>query len=323
MTTPLFSTYRQGENRVTSTLLAVLQRLSLPNIDRILQALLEDEGFNLIAFENQPKLKESTPDARIATGPSILVETKTARNAVNNRQLNSHLGNALPGEKLLLLTPDDLPPPGLNSQIIWSNFKTLVGVVEDILGDDTEPPSENESFLLREFIRMLRQDGLLDSTESRVMVLGARLAWPMYERLSVYRCGPDKPMRAIRDSDYLAFYVGGKIQHLVPRILSVVDSIDVTKKEETESLEAGARRHAEELRQRIDYHKQGHEFSRAFKVMFLSGPTDDETVNLAKPIINDKRDKNGDPTPFTFGQPRYVTLKSLQKASRTSELEFC
>ena len=167
MTTPLFSTCRQGENRVTSTLLAVLQRLSLPNIDWILQALLDDEGFNLIAFENQPKLRDSIPDARIATGPSILVGTKTACNAVNNRLLNHHLSNALPGEKLLSLTPDGLPPPELNSQIIWSNFKTLVGVIDDILGDDTEPPSEN-----------------------RVMVLGARLAWPMYERLSVYRCRP-------------------------------------------------------------------------------------------------------------------------------------
>jgi hypothetical protein len=32
MTTSLFSTYRQGENRVTSTFLAVLERLSLPHI---------------------------------------------------------------------------------------------------------------------------------------------------------------------------------------------------------------------------------------------------------------------------------------------------
>ena len=81
MTTPLFSTYRQGENRITATLLAVLQRLSLPNIDRILQALLEDTAFSLVTFDNQPKGKESTPDARIGTGSAIWVETKTARNA--------------------------------------------------------------------------------------------------------------------------------------------------------------------------------------------------------------------------------------------------
>ena len=55
----------------------------------------------------------------------------------------------------------------------------------------------------------------------------------------------------------------------------------------------------------------------------ILGPSDDETIKLEKPIVNDKKDKNGKPTPFTFGQPRYVTLKSLEEASRTSELELC
>ena len=70
MTTPLFSTYRQGENRVTATFLAVLQRLSLPNIDRILQRLLweDEESYNLVSFENQIRTKGSVPDARNPDG---------------------------------------------------------------------------------------------------------------------------------------------------------------------------------------------------------------------------------------------------------------
>lgn len=88
MTTPLFSTYRQGENRVTATFLAVLQRLSLPNIDRILQRLLwEDrETYNLVSFENQVRTKESVPDAKIRMGNTIWIETKTARNSVESDQ---------------------------------------------------------------------------------------------------------------------------------------------------------------------------------------------------------------------------------------------
>ena len=323
MTTPLFSTYRQGENRVTATLLAVLQRLSLPNIDRILQALLEDTAFSLVTFDNQPKGKESTPDARIGTGSAIWVETKTARNAVRGLQVKNHLNSLRPEENLLLLTPDEEAPAGLDDRVAWSNFRTLSGAVEDILEDESEPPSEKEAFLLREFIRMLRQDGLLDSAEPRVMVLGARFAWPMYERLSVYRCSTNKPMQSLRDSDHMAFYVAGNIKPLVPRIKSVVELIDMTQPGQIESLEASQRRLTEKLRERIDYHKQGHEFGQAFKVMFLSRPADDETVKLEKPIVNDQKDKNGNPTPFTFGQPRYVTLKSLEKASRTSELELC
>ena len=303
--------------------MAVLQRLSLPNIDRILQALLEDSAFSLVSFDNQPRGKKSTPDARIGTGAAIWIETKTARSAVRINQVKRHLDTLREGENLLLLTPDENAPSGLDGRVSWSNFKTLAGVVEEILGDDDEPPSEKESFLLREFVSMLREDNLLHSAETRVMVLGARFAWPMYELLSVYRCGTNKPMRSLRDSDHLAFYAAGEIKPLAPRIESVVESIDMRDPKEIESLEGSQKRFAKSLRNRIDYHKQWHEFGQAFKVMFLSKPNNDETVKLENPIVNDKKDKNRNPTPFTFGQPRYVTLKSLRKARRTSELEFC
>ena len=323
LTTPLFSTYRHGENRITATLLAVLQRLSLPNIDRILQALLEDPAFSLVTFDNLPKGKNSTPDARIGTGSAIWIETKRVRNAVRSSQLEKHLNSLRHRENLLLLTPDDLAPTVLDDRIAWSNFRTLASAFEDILEDESEPPSEKEAFLLREFILMLRQDGLLDSTEPRVMVLGARFAWPMYKKLSVYRCSTNKPMQRLRESDHMAFYAGGKIQPLVPRIKSVIESIDMTVQEEIKSLEDSQKRLAEELQGNIYHQEQGHEFGQAFKVMFLSEPADDETVNLERPIINDKKDKNGKPTPFTFGQPRYVTLESLKSARYTSELDLC
>ena len=323
MTTNLFSTYRQGENRVTSTFMAVLQRLSLPNIDRILQALLSRDDFNVATFENQPKGKKSTPDARIGTGADVWIETKTTRNTVSINQIRRHLDSLRPGDNLLLLTPDDEAPTGLDDRVAWSNFKTLSDVVKEILEDDDGPSSEKEAFLLREFVSMLKDDGLLDSAETRVMVIGARFAWPMYELLSVYRCSVNKPMRSLRDSDHLAFYVAGKIQPLVPRIRSVVESIEIMHPKDFETLSAGDNDLAKQLRKKIDSHKQSHEFGQAFKVMFLSEPSDDETVKLKEPILNNKRDKNGRPTPFTFGQPRYVTLESLKNARFTSELEFC
>ena len=322
MTTPLFSTYRQGENRITATLLAVLQRLSLPNIDRILRALLEDTAFGLVTFDNQPKGRESVPDARIGTGSAIWIETKRERNKVSIYQVKSHLKSLGPRENLLLLTPDDQAPEGLDERVAWSNFRTLADAVKEILGDENEPPSEREAFLLREFNLMLQQDGLLDSTEPRVMVLGARFAWPMYNKLSVYRCSTNKPMQSLRESDHMAFYAAGKIQPLVPRIKSVIESIDMSQQEEIEFLEGSQKRLADELQKKIDHHELSHEFGQAFKVMFLSEPGDDGTVKLKSPIINDKKDKNGKTTPFTFGQPRYVTLESLEKASKTSELEL-
>lgn len=160
----LFSTYRQGENRVTATFLAVLQRLSLHNIDRILGGLLEEDAFSLVTFENQPEGQTTRPDARIRTKPAIWIETKTSSDAVNTDQIQGHLEALGEVERLLLLTPDADEPQQLPDRVIWSNFRRLVEIVEGILKDEDEPPSEREAFLLREFIKMIRQDGLIGST---------------------------------------------------------------------------------------------------------------------------------------------------------------
>ena len=340
MPTQLFSTYRQGENRVTATLLAVLQRLSLPNIDRILQALLGDSAFSLVTFVNQPAAKDTVvgdkavPDARIMTGPAICIETKTVRNAADERQLRRHL-QSFPSERLLLLTPDDSMPTVVNEigdhRLVWSNFNTLANAItEDIIESKEEPPSEREAFLLREFILMLQQDRLLGSTTSTVMVLAARDAWPMYKRLGVYRCSVDKPMNSSRNPDRMAFYVAGEITPRVPKIRSVIESIDLTRSEEEWDItDVGQRELARELWKKIQHNNDIAEFGMAFKVMFLSEYDDDETVKLGRPIINDKIDRNGKQVPFTFGAPRYVTLESLQESSKTSEssrtshLELC
>ena len=234
MTTPLFSTYSQQENLVTSTFVAALQRLSLPDMDRILQALLDEkEDFRLVTFENQPKLNHSTPDARIGTRPGIVIETKTERNTVGHCQVRNHLKGLREGEYLLLLTPDDGPPSavGLDDRVVWSNFSTLSDVIEEILrsGDniEDESPSEREAFLLRELNLMLNRLGLTISPEDRVMVVPAAEAWPMYKQTGGYRRNPDI---VYRSSNHIAFYTSGRIMPLVPRIRSMVESINMTRR---------------------------------------------------------------------------------------------
>ena len=322
MPTPLFSTYRQGENRVTSTFLAVLERLSLPNIDRIRQALIQDD-FNLVTFENQPKGGGSTPDAKIQTGRAVWIETKTARNAVRHNQLQNHLKSLGSDEKLLLLTPDDAEPQGLDSRVIWSNFRDLDHAVREILNDEEAAPSEMEATLLRELIFMLKQDGLLElSAEPRVLVVAARNAWDMYEELGVYRCSTDKPMRHFRDSDYLAFYTSNEIKPRIPKIKSVIESINVMEPNAVDFLNDSQKELVQRLSAKIDDEQRGYQFVNACKLMLLSEPNDEETINLNDPIKNDQTDKNGRRVAFTFGA-RYVTLDSLKNATTTSELKPC
>ena len=132
--TSIFSTYSTGENRVTASLLAVLRSLTLDRIQRILGALLEQSEFELIRFDNQPsKAGAGVPDAIIQSSVRLLIEAKTARNAVNLEQVKRHLQRLdKAGEialLLLVLTPDELRPAVLSEvrdeRLAWSSFALL------------------------------------------------------------------------------------------------------------------------------------------------------------------------------------------------------
>ena len=280
MTTSLFSVYSQQENRVTAAFLAVLERLSLPNMDRILQALLGDTDFRLIRFENQPKGKESTPDAKIVTSPAIWIETKTSENSVDLSQIKRHLASVENGQKLLLLTPDNSRPPYLNEGVAWSNFITLTKVIRAILNDENEPASEKEAFLLRELRRLLGDQGLLVSSDKRALVFPAPSAWPMYRKLGVYRRSVG---RSFRKSGYIGFYTDGEIKPIVPKVKSEIASIDLRNQDEIDNLEEDPRKLAEELKKKIDSTGYWDKFSQAFHLMFLSEPDDEETLKLTNP----------------------------------------
>lgn len=51
---PLFSTYRQGENLVTASLLSVLARLGISLTERILASILEEPELSLVSFSTLP-----------------------------------------------------------------------------------------------------------------------------------------------------------------------------------------------------------------------------------------------------------------------------
>ena len=318
----LFSTYKQGENRITATFLAVLQRLSLPNIDRILGALLGETSFSLVSFENQPKTKKSTPDALIGTASRVWIETKIKRNSVRHKQITNHMEALGDGEKLLLLTPDDKEPVGLNASVVWSNFNALAGAIGEILEDDEEPPSEKEAFLLREFLTMIREDGLLPTSGANVVVVGASHAWSMYSDVPAYRSSPRLRFRPWDHFEYMAFYLQGKIMPVVPKIKGVLESINVTREEELAKLDPSYRSMAEALMRKIESSGSHNLFDSRFNVMFLSEPSQSETVCLENAIFNDKKGKNGKSVPFTYGKPRYVTLESLKKATKTNQLKL-
>ena len=124
-------------------------------MQRILGEMLAQPEFELIRFQNQPsKGGEGVPDAIIRSNTFLLIETKTARNAVKLAQLKQHLGRLDDSNGILLvLTPDESTPAILNelgdSRVVWSSFSQLSQSIDELLSDTHEVVSEREEFLKR------------------------------------------------------------------------------------------------------------------------------------------------------------------------------
>lgn len=314
MPTNIFSTYSTDENRVTASILAVLRSLSFERTERLLAALLERPELELMRFQNQPsKGGEGVPDGIIRASFCILIETKLKPNSVKLPQLKRHLERLEQGTEavrvLLVLTPDDRQP-GVLSQIqsplvAWSSFAALDQSIDELLGDPQEVISEREAFLLRELQAMLLGEKLIVAS-TEVVVVAARHAWPEYERYHAYVCQADRRFQPV---SRIAFYAGGRIWPLVPRILEVHEHVDFAVGRCEGSLGILVDRLLTD-----QVRSEG-----VYKVILLSSPESDETVKLSGPVLNDLTSKNGRPTAFTQGQ-RYVARDRLCNAKTTSDL---
>ncbi len=322
---PLFSTYRQGENRVTSSMLAVFERIDLSLLETILAAAAGEASLQMVTFTNQPPGKgRSVPDARISARFAYWFEVKTTRNALGFDQLDEHLANLgddAAAERLFVITPDAEQPDAVaavgDPRVVWFNFRSLHDAVDAAVNDPTETVSEQARFLLRELQGLLVEDGLVDSDE--VVVVAARVAYPEYLKRSVYVCQPE---RAFRDGlTHLGFYANSTIQPHVPRIRYREDSVTFTH-EEAAARDRGSatdRLVGEVIRTLLADGPR--EEGKQYQVFLLSGPEDPDTVRLARPIANDTVAESGRPWAWTIGQ-RYVSLADLTRpgVALTSDL---
>ncbi|WP_442508330.1 hypothetical protein SH528x_007299 [Novipirellula sp. SH528] len=312
----IFSTYSQGENRVTASFLAVIRSLSLDRIQRLLGALLEQSEFELVRFENQPsKGGDGVPDAIIQSSVCLLLETKTERNGVNLPQIRRHLKRLNEATEstalLLVLTPDDVRPTILedidDDRVVWTSFALLDQAINELLEDPKEVVSEREAFLLRELQVMLEAEGLL-ANPNDVVVVAARSAWDEYNEIHAYVC---QPKRSFQQVSRIGFYSKQNIYPLVPMIMETHDDVVMERDAHEGSLGVLVNRLLDEDRR---------EEGRRFKVFILSAPDSTDTLKLSKPIPNDKRSKSGKGTAFTMGQ-RYVASAALIEANTTTDLD--
>lgn len=322
---PLFSTYRQGENRVTASLMAVFERIDLLKVERILASASEDSALQLLSFENQVHGlgSASVPDARISASFSLWFETKTVPGAVRLDQVREHLRHLGQGgayERLFLLTPDDQEPAAVaqlaDPRLRWINFRSLSQAIDDLIGDGRELVSEKEELLLRELQAMFEVDNLLGDVRQVVVVPAAR-AYGDYLQLSAYLCQPRRPFKRV---ERVAFYRRGQIEREVPLVRHVADEV-LFSRDHAAELRASGAPFAAEIADLIERTLGAgiRPPDQLEKVFLLTAPDDRETMLLEAPIPNDATDHNGRNTAWVMMQ-RYVALDQLRKATRTSNL---
>jgi hypothetical protein len=351
MANPLFSTYSKGENRITSSILAVFERVGISVLTSILQGIFEDSNLQLIEFTNQIKSGKDTrvPDARIKASFDFIIETKTKIGSVDLQQLRGHLdahSDEKESTKLIFLTPHETKPNELNQigkkyydRIVWTNFNQLLDRIEFILTDSAILLTERESFLLSELKDFIIKENLLfDSFKDRVIVIPAKTAIPLYQKICIYACQPN---RTFKLSQYIAFYSENRIYEFVPKILAYCENIDLRSfeidnilynkiednKDSDDSKGIVFKSFVSEdflikrltsLKAQIS-ERSDLDLTSSNKVFILTGKTEGGTISLGNPIINNIKSESGRIAAFVQNQ-RYVLIDKIKRAKTTSEL---
>jgi len=321
MRRPIFSTYTGGENRVTSTLLAVLEHVGVDLTERLLSMALGESSIGLVSYLDQPSRGgEGVPDGEIRGRFRYLFETKTVigqfRTQSHVDQLRRHL-ERLDGshgdERLLVLTPDAEAPElvvSLDPRVSWLSFRGIADAIAVLLDDPDEPAGERQRYLLRQLVALFTQEGLLDTDDT--LVVAARQAYPTYLATGGYICQAN---RTFRNVPYFGFYTERAIQPEVARQIEYYPDITLSSARAAALATDDGHPHGIQLSRMIVHHLENGlaQEGDARGAMVLTGHDDPATIRLDRPV------QHVGPGGWTQGQ-RYVRLDLLRKADTTEDL---
>lgn len=317
---PLFATYRQGENRVTASIIAVFERLDMGTLELLLGSVAEEASLTLVEFGVvKPEGKGTVPDAFISGSFRYLFEVKLRADEVRSSQIRGHLKllerSQGQNKRLFVLTPDAGPPALLgefaNQAVSWLSFARLNEAIEDLLGTSAETLSERERYLLRELQALFAQEGLLSRADTVIVPAGR--AYDEYQRLNAYLCQPNRSFR--NGLKRMGFYRRGAIKREFPVILHQRDEVLETM-EEVQRLRKQAKPFDREIASVVE--KVLTEESRPLgglnQIFLLTGLDDPETF-----VLDEEIDHAGLGLGSAWVQnQRYVLFDVIQKGPTTT-----
>lgn len=313
MVQSIFSTYSQGENRITASIIQVLKNLPVNVVEHFLRMFSQTDAQEFLRFKNQVKGSESTPDAEISANFTLLFETKVVPNRIGISQLRKHAALAKERNAILVyLTPDQSRPEILNGHgVVWKSFQDLHNLISELIQEPTLILSERDQFLLRNLQDLFSESNLLPRV-NEVVVVAASAAWPTYQKHGVYVCQAE---RSFRDVSLLAFYADGKIQKPIAKIADRYDNFDFSDKNLTTN---------PVLNSKLSGWLVDNLWAQngaLLQVFDLSTINCEDTIMLKSAVVNDLRNSDGRGYAYTQGQ-RYVALSDLQAAQTTSDLYY-
>jgi len=310
----IFSTYSQGENRVTSSIMQVLKHLPVNVVEPFLRMFSSDEveknPQNFIQFNNQINGQGSIPDAGISANFNFLFETKIKVDSIDSTQLNKHIKYAEASKATLVyLTPDTSRPIALSdNKVVWKSFQDLYDLISELLVDPALILSERDQFLLKNLQILFYESGLLPEVDE-VVIVAANTAWPVYKKHGVYICQAN---RSFRNVNWIGFYAEGEIKPSIARIKNSHKGFEFSDENMCKDTE---------LNKKLNNWLKENSWAKGerLQVFDLSTRDSGQSERLSNPIRNDLKNDSGRTYAFTQGQ-RYVLLDALKKATKTSDL---
>lgn len=188
-------------------------------LDEILQRIDEGNGLpeKTLKIETQSHIDDtdihSIPDGLISCNYAfnIYIESKLS-DVINLTQLENHkkliVEDRDERNKLIYITTHDKRPEILPQEIIWTNWTTLMNILNDYQQDVPNPVL---SYLIEQFELLITSLGLYDDHENRVIIVGGRWGEPIALEYNFYAC---QGGRRFKNAKYLAFYYAQRIQYL-------------------------------------------------------------------------------------------------------------
>lgn len=301
--TSIFGEYKKPEDRVTAALLHIIHIGGNIVIQRLFSDVF-DIPSNDINVIPQSYQKNSIPDGELSCECyyHLYIESKIAPDSIVMSQLSNHkkLANTASGNYLIYLTPDLSKPDDLAKEDVeWMDWKTIIdrlkGIVADGLADKLL------EYFIEQFVLLIEHTvyakTFMIPMDESVIIVGGHFGENVALNYKFYAC---QPSRKFRPSKYLAFYHQHRIKYLF-EIVSQKDSVDIQK---------------EPAINKTDYFKVIEpNYSPRSRMLFQLKLSH----TFSPEIVNNKIDKNGNPTAYVQGQT-YTTFNKIMKAKTTSDL---